>query len=131
MNMKIHLYTDGGSRGNPGPAAVGAVVKQNDQVIKKYGETIGEATNNEAEYQAVLFGLKKVKLLYGKKEVKKIQVEVMLDSELVAKQLNHEYKIKEETLVPLFIELWNLIIDFKKLTLLTFQERTIKRLMPC
>jgi ribonuclease HI len=110
--MKITLYTDGGARGNPGPAAIGIVVQQKGQTLKKYSEYIGEATNNQAEYQAVIFALKKVKLLFGKKEAKVMEIEVMMDSELVAKQLNHQYKIKEEDLQPLFLKVWNLMLDF-------------------
>jgi len=114
--MKITIQTDGGSRGNPGPAAIGVVILQQGQVLKKYGETIGEATNNQAEYEAVIFALKKAKLLFGKKKVKDMEIEVQVDSELVAKQLNHEYKIKEEDLQPLFIKVWNLILDFRQIS---------------
>ena len=110
--MKITIYTDGGSRGNPGPAAIGVVITAQGQTIKKYGEYIDEATNNQAEYQAVIFALKKVKLLYGKKKTKQMEIEIKVDSELLAKQLNHEYKIKEKDLVPLFIKIWNLMLDF-------------------
>ncbi|MFH1460878.1 MAG: ribonuclease HI family protein [Patescibacteria group bacterium] len=110
--MKITIYTDGGSRGNPGPAAIGAVIACQGQTIKKYGEYIGEATNNQAEYQAVIFALKKVKLLYGKKKARQMQIEIKVDSELLAKQLNHEYKIKEKDLILLFIKIWNLMLDF-------------------
>ncbi len=110
--MKLIIYTDGGARGNPGPAAIGVVITQEGQVLKKYSEFIGQATNNQAEYQAVVFALKKIKLLFGKKKAKAMEMEVCLDSELVAKQLNHQYKIKEKDLQPLFIKLWNLILDF-------------------
>jgi len=112
--MKITIYTDGGARGNPGPAAIGAVIIQNGQIIKKYSEFIDEATNNQAEYQAVIFALKKVKLLFGKKKAKETEIEFYSDSELIIKQLNHQYKIKEEELQPLFIKTWNLILDFKQ-----------------
>jgi len=111
--MKITIYTDGGSRGNPGPAAIGIVIQKEDQTLKKYSEFIEEKTNNEAEYEAVLFALRKVKLLFGKKEAKEMEVEILMDSELVANQLNHQYKIKEKNLQPLFIKIWNLAIDFK------------------
>lgn len=111
--MKLIIYTDGGSRGNPGPAAIGVVIcNEKSHPIKKYSEYIEEATNNEAEYSAVVFALKKVKLLFGKKKVKEIDIKICLDSELVAKQLNHQYKIQEETLQPLFIKAWNILIDF-------------------
>lgn len=103
----ILIYTDGGSRGNPGPSAIGVVING-----KEYGEYIGTTTNNVAEYKAVIFALKKAKQLYGKDAVKGKNVEVRLDSELVAKQLKHEYKIESEDLQPLFIQIWNLLFDF-------------------
>ena len=110
--MKIIIYTDGGARDNPGPAAIGVVITQESQILKKYSHFIGQATNNQAEYQAVIFALKKTKLLFGKKKAKTMEIEICLDSELVAKQLNHQYKIKEKDLQPLFLEIWNLILDF-------------------
>ena len=113
--MKIIIYTDGGSRGNPGPAGVGAVIcNDKEEVIKKYSEAIGDATNNEAEYQAVIFALKKAKLLFGKKKTKTMEVLVKADSELLAKQLNHQYKLKEKNIQKLFIKIWNLMLDFKQ-----------------
>jgi len=114
--MKIIIYTDGGSRGNPGPSAIGVAIYKEDQSIKTYSEFIGEATNNETEYQAVVFALKKAKLLFGKKKAKQMEIEVLMDSELAVKQLNHEYKIKEKRLQLLFIEIWNLILDFKEVS---------------
>jgi len=110
--MRIVVYTDGGARGNPGPAAIGVVIQSQGQTVKKYAEFIGQATNNQAEYQAIIFALKKIKLLFGKKKAKVMEIEVCLDSELIAKQLNHQYKIKEKDLQPLFIKVWNLILDF-------------------
>jgi len=112
--MKITIYTDGGARNNPGPAAVGVVIKKQEEILKKYNEFIGEATNNEAEYQAIIFALKKAKLLFGKKKTKEMEIELCSDSELAIKQLNHEYKIKESNLQPLFIKVWNLTLDFKQ-----------------
>lgn len=110
--MKIVIHTDGGARGNPGPAAIGIVISDERLVIKKYSEYLGQATNNQAEYQAVIFALKKVKALFGKKKAKIMEIEIRLDSELITKQLNHQYKIKEKNLQPLFIKIWNLILDF-------------------
>jgi len=111
--MKLIIYTDGGSRGNPGPAAVGVVIcDERGASIKKYGETIGEATNNEAEYQAVIFALKKTKALFGKTKAKQMQIEIKTDSELLARQLNHQFKIMEKNLQPLFLQIWNLMLDF-------------------
>lgn len=106
--MDLIIYTDGGARGNPGPAAIGAVVGD-----KQYGETIGRATNNIAEYRAVIFALKKARQLIGKEKAADTKVEVRSDSELLVNQLNGEYKIKEEDFFPLFIEIWNLRQDFK------------------
>jgi ribonuclease HI len=114
--MKLIIHTDGGARGNPGPAAIGVVITQEGQILKKYSEFIGEATNNQAEYQAVIFALKKVKLLFGKKKAKAMEIEIMVDSELVAKQLNHQYKIKEKDLQPLFLKVWNLMLDFEQVS---------------
>jgi len=108
----IKMYTDGGSRNNPGPAAIGVWIETLD---KKYAEYIGEKTNNEAEWEALVFGLKKIKSLIGKENTKKTEVECYLDSELVVKQLNHEYKIKEEYIKDYFITVWNIRIDFKKI----------------
>ena len=81
---KFIIHTDGGARGNPGPAAIGVVIKALQQVQgkrlavgwkKEYGEYIGEATNNEAEYQAAIFALKKLKQLVGKKAVGESKIE--------------------------------------------------------
>jgi len=88
-------------------------VRQLHGEIKKYGEYIGEATNNTAEYKAVILALQKAKLILGKKEAKDADVEVNMDSELIVRQLSGQYKIKEESLKPLFLEVWNLKQDFK------------------
>jgi len=108
LNFKI--YTDGGARGNPGPAAVGVVIEGG--INHKFGEYIGEATNNEAEYKAAILALKKLKHLIGSDKARQAKVEFYVDSELMAKQIHGEYKIKEENLQKLFIELWNLKLDF-------------------
>jgi ribonuclease HI len=107
---KIVMYTDGGSRNNPGPAAIGVYIETLD---KKYGECIGIKTNNEAEYSALIFGLKKIKSLIGKTKAQSAEIECRLDSELVVKQLNHEYKLKEKHIQDFFLEIWNLMLDFK------------------
>ncbi len=106
---KITVHTDGGSRGNPGPAAIGVVLGE-----KEYGEYIGHATNNQAEYQAVIFALKKLKQILGKKKAKETEVDFRIDSELVVKQMTGKYKILEPELQPLFLEIWNSKLDFKK-----------------
>jgi len=110
---KIIIYTDGGSRGNPGPAAIGVVIcDEKGNAIKKYSKSIGIRTNNEAEYEAVIFALGKMKQLFGKEKVQDIDIEIRMDSELVARQLSGLYKIEEEKLFPLFIKIWNLKMDF-------------------
>ena len=112
---KFIVHTDGGSRSNPGPAAIGIVVSNaKGQVLKKFGEYLGAATNNEAEYQAAIVALKKIKSLWGKENAKKSEVDMFADSELLVKQMKGEYKIENIKIQPLFLELWNLIIDFKK-----------------
>lgn len=114
---KITIFTDGGSRGNPGPAAVGAqIIDARGTVIREVSEAIGNATNNFAEYYAVMRGLQTAKEVFGK-STRDMQVELKLDSELVKKQLNGEYEIKEPGLVPYFIEIHNMrVASFPKLT---------------
>jgi len=105
----IVIHTDGGSRGNPGPAALGVYISSLD---KKYGSYIGVATNNDAEYQAIIFALKKVKQLIGKEQTAHAHIEIRSDSQLIVNQLNGTFKIKEESLWKYFIEIWNLKQDF-------------------
>ncbi|MBU2545197.1 ribonuclease HI family protein [Patescibacteria group bacterium] len=113
---KITIYTDGGSRGNPGPSAIGVVyVNEKNQTIKECSEYLGDKlTNNEAEYMAVIFALKKFKALFGKEMAKKSEVEVKSDSELMVKQLNGEFKVINGNIQPLFLDIWNLKTDFLK-----------------
>lgn len=114
---KIITYTDGASRGNPGPASLGAVIcNSTGEVIKEYGQELGRKTNNEAEYEAVIFALKKIKQLFGKDKAKKISVEMRMDSEFVVLQVGGKYKVEEERMVPLFIAVWNLRMDFAKVS---------------
>jgi ribonuclease HI len=113
--MKFIVHTDGGSRSNPGPAATGIVISnEKGQKLKEFGEYLGTATNNEAEYTAAIGALKKIKSLWGKENAKKSEVDMFADSELMVKQMRGEYKIENAKIQPLFLELWNLIIDFKK-----------------
>ena len=108
---KYIIYSDGGARGNPGPAAIGAVIKdEKDKIIQEISKTIGETTNNQAEYQAILAGLEAVKKIGAE------EVDCFLDSELVVKQLRHEYKVKNKELAPLFIKVHNLSLQFKKIS---------------
>jgi len=112
---KIIIYTDGGSRGNPGKSAIGAVFcNEKGQSFKEYGEYIGDnLTNNEAEYRAVIFALEKFKALLGKKIALTSEVEIRSDSELMVKQLTGKYKLMDPKIQRFFIEIWNLKLDFK------------------
>jgi len=113
--MNIVVYTDGGSRGNPGPSALGVVIDI-DGKRHEYGEFLGTGTNNEAEYAAVIFALKKTKQLVGKEKAEHEEVKVNMDSELICRQMNHEYKISVDRMKMLFVDVWNLTLDFKKVT---------------
>lgn len=109
---KLIIYTDGGSRGNPGPAAFGYVIQdETGLVIKRQGAAIGIKTNNEAEYAAVIAALKKAKQMLGKEKLKHAIIEVRMDSELAVRQLSGAYKIENKGLQPLFMELWNLRVE--------------------
>ena len=114
---KIIIYIDGGSRGNPGPAAIGVVFcNEKGQCFKRYSEYLGKnLTNNEAEYQAAIFALQKFKALFGKELAKNTDIEIKSDSELLIRQLKGEYKILDLKIQPLFLKIWNLKIDFKKI----------------
>ena len=111
---KYTIYTDGGARGNPGPAGAGAVIYDvNNKKIKEASQFLGDRTNNYAEYEAVYLGLTALKKIVPQAARKDILVEVKLDSELVCRQLSHEYKIKEESLFGQFIKVHNLNVkDF-------------------
>ena len=110
---KIIVYTDGASRGNPGPASIGvAIYGTKGKILKEYSKAIGEATNNVAEYQAVIFGLKKIKALVGKTKIKNYSLEIRADSQLLVSQMSGKYKIKDLNMQKLFFEVWNSKIDF-------------------
>ena len=97
--MKAKLSTDGGARGNPGPAAFGYVLETEDgHVLAAHGEAIGRATNNVAEYSALVAGLERAA------ELQVGEVEVVSDSELLVKQMNGEYRVKNEALRALSLE---------------------------
>ncbi len=97
--MKVVVNVDGGARGNPGPSAVAAVAATPEgEALGERGEYIGEATNNVAEYRALLLGLSLAR------ELGATEVEVINDSELVARQIGGEYKVKHAGLKPLFLE---------------------------
>ncbi|MFH1182794.1 MAG: ribonuclease HI family protein [Candidatus Moraniibacteriota bacterium] len=109
--MEIIIHTDGGSVGNPGPSAIGIVVELPDQK-KTYAKDIGEGTNNEAEYKALVFALRKAKALVGGKKAKIATVKCFSDSQLMVSQLNHKYQLKDKKIINLFVEAWNLMLNF-------------------
>jgi ribonuclease HI len=107
MHKHLEIYTDGGARGNPGPAGIGVAIWDGNNLVGTYSKYIGEATNNQAEYQAVIFGLEQAKRLRGH------DLDFYLDSELVVSQLNRAFKIKDQLLGSLFVKAWNLMVGFK------------------
>jgi ribonuclease HI len=112
MKKNIILNTDGGARGNPGISGAGAIAYDElGNVLKKASKYLGEKTNNFAEYSAVILGLEMLAKYFGKNKCKDINLTVKMDSELVCKQLNGEYQIKEETLFPLYIKIHNLLVS--------------------
>ena len=97
--MKARLFTDGGARGNPGPAAAAYVLEAEDgTVLDARGEAIGVATNNVAEYRALVAGLRKAA------ELGVTELEVVSDSELLVKQMNGDYRVKNAALIDLSLE---------------------------
>jgi ribonuclease HI len=97
--LKLVVHVDGGARGNPGPAAIGVVVSDPDgRMLEELGEWIGVATNNVAEYRAVLRGVERARALGAR------EVEIVNDSELVARQLTGAYKVKHPAMKPLYEE---------------------------
>jgi ribonuclease HI len=109
-DARHHLYTDGGARGNPGPAGIGAVLlTASGAVVEELGDFIGEATNNVAEYQALLAGLE----LALDRGVERL--DVFLDSELVVRQVNGQYKVKDAGLKPLHAQACQLLSRFHEI----------------
>lgn len=95
--MKLKIFTDGGARGNPGPGAVGVVVKNEEgEIIAKFGQAVGIVTNNVAEYQGVVLAFEWLKNFPQKKEIEEIVF--FLDSQLVVSQLNGFFKVKNAKL---------------------------------
>jgi len=105
---KIIIYTDGGARGNPGPAGIGAVIKEGRKTIKEVSAYIGEATNNFAEYEALIRAFEEAHKLFGDK-LKKMAVEVRMDSELIVRQMQGAYKVKDKNLKEQFARVGQLV----------------------
>ncbi len=107
MEKIFQLFTDGAARGNPGPASIGCVLKNSDgEVVAEISEYLGETTNNQAEYRALLAGLQKAL------DLKIKNLEVFLDSELVVKQIHGEYRVKHPELIPLYEEIKSVLRKF-------------------
>lgn len=103
------VWTDGGAVGNPGPAAVAFIIKdETEKTIYQFFKYIGETTNNQAEYQALIAALEKLRTIGINKEDK---IKVFLDSELIVNQLNRKYKVKNQGLKPLFLKAYNLAVS--------------------
>jgi ribonuclease HI len=115
--MKLVVHVDGGARGNPGPAAIAAVLTSPDgEVVGEAKETIGVATNNVAEYRALLLGLAMAHQMGAD------EVEVVNDSELIQKQVNGEYKVKHPDMKPLHAEAMTALRQFER-----WQVRSVPR----
>jgi ribonuclease HI len=109
--LKVVVHVDGGSRGNPGPAAAAAVITTPDgAVVDEAMLVLGRATNNVAEYRGVILGLERAKALGAS------EVEVVNDSELVAKQINGAYKVKHPDMRPLYLDAMAALRDFDSWT---------------
>ena len=108
---QLIIYTDGGSRGNPGPAGFGVVFyNSNREIVAEFDRYIGVTTNNQAEYQAIVFALEKAVETGAK------SLAFFLDSELAVKQLNGEYKVKNKDLASLFLKIHNLRTKFSSVS---------------
>lgn len=108
---KFIIHTDGGARGNPGPAGIGVVIEdEQGNIILQDKEYLGKATNNQAEYRALILALEKAKELGAE------EINCFLDSELVVEQVKQNYKIKNSELAKLFVKIWNLSQSFSKIT---------------
>ena len=109
--MKVKIFTDGGARGNPGPAGIGGVIfDEQGEVIGEVSEYIGETTNNVAEYQALLATLQKAQTLGAK------SVDCFLDSQLVVRQMKREYKVKDARLAEIFVQVHNVSVHIGHVT---------------
>ena len=108
--MHLTIYTDGACWGNPGPAAIGAIIKDQRKTLVKISEYIGFGTNNKAEYSAVIKALKEAIKLNPD------EVTLYLDSELVVRQLTGRYKVRSRSILPLYVEVAELLKKFAKVS---------------
>ncbi|MFH1046915.1 MAG: ribonuclease HI family protein [Patescibacteria group bacterium] len=119
---KLIAHTDGGARGNPGPAGLGVLIEDEDgQTVLEHSRYLGETTNNQAEYAAVIDALQHAKDLGAE------EVDVYLDSELVVKQLSGEYRVKDPGLAQQYLKVHNLRCAFHKTTFTHIRREMNKR----
>jgi len=112
--MKVIVHVDGGARGNPGPAAAACVITSPDgELLGEHAELLGRATNNVAEYRALLLGLAKAA------ELGASEVEIVGDSELIAKQVQGIYKVKHEAMRPLHLDSMKALRGFQRWSIRT------------
>jgi ribonuclease HI len=112
LSERLVVHVDGGARGNPGPAAIAAVLSDPDgQVVSEHAETIGRATNNVAEYRALLLGIERARELGAR------ELELVGDSELIARQVRGEYKVKDATLRDLRARVVAILEGFDRWTI--------------
>ena len=109
--MKLEIFTDGACSGNPGPAGIGIVIKQDGKTIKEISKYIGEGTNNIAEYTALICALLEAKRLNAK------EVSIKADSELMVRQVTGKYRVQHENIIPLFEQVKQLKAGFKRFSL--------------
>ena len=115
--MRAIVHVDGGARGNPGPAAAACVISTPEgEILGEHAQLLGEVTNNVAEYRALLLGLKRAR------ELGVSDVEVVNDSELIAKQINGQYKVKHAAMRPLYLEALAALRGFER-----WSVRTVPR----
>lgn len=114
--MKFIVNTDGGARGNPGPAGIGFVIADGPKILKEGYAYIGETTNNQAEYEALIRALEALEGMVPKDSREEVSVEIRMDSELVIKQLRREYKVKDAGLKLQFAKVAENIAKFPNIT---------------
>ncbi len=115
--MKFIVNTDGGARGNPGPAGIGFVISDGTRVVKQGSAYIGTATNNVAEYEALIRALTELKKVIPKEKRADAHIEIRMDSELAVKQLSGTYQIKDKPLQLQFMKIWNMrVAEFSHIT---------------
>lgn len=110
LMKEIEIYIDGASKGNPGPSGIGVVICHNGETVKNLYSYIGHSTNNIAEYTALIYGLQEGLLLKAE------SIKINTDSQLLHRQVNHIYKVKDEGILKLYKQALHLMSGFKQVT---------------